>query len=313
MAVLSATGSANAARTWTTTAYPGQGAVYETAVGQPINADGTSNFKSNGKGVIPIKFDLKAGLGDFRFESVLSDASLANDYAFVSFRPPAPLALADLTELSAQYSFTEGDCGGGSLRWSVRLDADGDGNDQGPSDGEVFVYYGDSPNWVGCNEGSSQSGANLRQASDLRVDTGQVGGTFYDSWAGLAQDHPDALVTRASLVLDSGWFAGDQRVTLTSATVNDTTFTPAAGTALARTCDLPAATIEVTKTSGANAGGINEPVTVQPGDDNGKFRVVDCRYMYNLAVSSLAGPGTYQVRAIVDGVPAGGAATFQLR
>jgi len=38
--------------------YPPQTNVYATAVQQPINADGTSNFKANGKGVIPVQFKL---------------------------------------------------------------------------------------------------------------------------------------------------------------------------------------------------------------------------------------------------------------
>ena len=119
-------------------------------------------------------------------------------------------------------------------------------------------------------------------------------------------------IVRASLVLDSGW-AGDQRLTLGSATVNNDTFTPPAATALAPTCDLPPATVKITKTAGAGSGSVNEPVTVQPNDDNGSFRVVDCKYMYNLATSSLSGPGTYEVQAVIAGSPVGGAATFDLR
>jgi hypothetical protein len=42
--------------TWT--AYPGQQTAYETSVQQPINTDGSSNFKANGKSVIPVKFGL---------------------------------------------------------------------------------------------------------------------------------------------------------------------------------------------------------------------------------------------------------------
>jgi hypothetical protein len=44
----------------------------------------------------------------------------------------------------------------------------------------------------------------------------------------------------------------------------------------------------------------NEPLTVQPQDDNGFFRIVDCKYMYNLATSSLSGAGTYNVFATND-------------
>ena len=43
------------------------------AVQQPINADGSSNFKANGKAVIPVKFALSQGPGAFVFESIWSD------------------------------------------------------------------------------------------------------------------------------------------------------------------------------------------------------------------------------------------------
>ena len=43
--------------------YPEQSNTYATSVQQPINADGTSNFKSNGKAVIPVKFSLSTAPG----------------------------------------------------------------------------------------------------------------------------------------------------------------------------------------------------------------------------------------------------------
>lgn len=311
------TGTAQAADTWTTKAYPDQALTFETSVGQPINADGSSNFKANGNGVIPVKFDLAAGLGAFQFESIYSDNDTnpatvednANDYSYVAFRPPASLPLADLTTLSAVYEYTQGDCGGGSLRWSVGIDSDADGE----RDGAANVYYGTAPSFTDCSGAANQSGIDLRDALDARVDTTQLGGPFYDTWAGLAADWPNAQVTDASLVLDGGWSDGDDVVTLTSATVNDTTFTPPAASGLEPTCDLPAATIKVTKLGTSNSGAVNEPVSIQPGDDDGAFRTVDCHYAYNLATSSLSGAGTYKVEAVVDGVTAGGAAIFQLR
>src|SRR6187399_927532 len=110
---------ASANGTWT--AYPGQSASYQTSVQQPINADGSSNFKANGKAVIPVKFALSQGTGPFVFESIGSDASTDNDYSYVSFTPAAPVLFNQITELSAVYQFTLGNCHGGSLRWSVRV------------------------------------------------------------------------------------------------------------------------------------------------------------------------------------------------
>src|SRR6185503_8774372 len=141
-------------------AYPGQSASYQTSVQQPINADGSSNFKANGKAVIPVKFGLSSGLGDFVFESIGSDGSTDNDFSYVSFAPSSTVTFNDITELSSVYAFTLGDCHGGSLRWQVRTSASQ----------AVFIYYGNPPQFgnggiQGCTSASvggvDQSGTNL--------------------------------------------------------------------------------------------------------------------------------------------------------
>jgi hypothetical protein len=119
-------------------------------------------------------------------------------------------------------------------------------------------------------------------------------------------------VVRASLVLDAGW-AGDQRLTLGNVTVNDNVFTPPSASPLSPTCNLPTAQIRVTKTANTPTGVVNEPVTIQPADDNSIFRVVDCKYMYNLSTRSLPGTGTYLVEAVIGGTTAVGGAVFDLR
>ena len=88
---------------------------------QPINADGSSNFKANGKAVIPVKFGLASGSGPFAFESIFSNTSTTDDYSFVSFTPTSPLLFSEITELSADYNFTLGDChqAAEGLRWRV--------------------------------------------------------------------------------------------------------------------------------------------------------------------------------------------------
>src|SRR5262245_54687196 len=79
-------GHARAANgTWE--AYPGQTTIYQTSVQQPINADGSSNFKANGKAAIPVKFGLASGVGPFVFESIGSNQSTTDDYSYVSFTP----------------------------------------------------------------------------------------------------------------------------------------------------------------------------------------------------------------------------------
>src|SRR2546423_1484851 len=103
--------------TWA--AYPEPVVLYQTQVQQPINADGSSNFKFNGKSVIPVKFALSKGTGPFLFESIFSNASSADDFSFLNWQSSTALTFANITKLSAVYLFTDGDCAAGSLRWTV--------------------------------------------------------------------------------------------------------------------------------------------------------------------------------------------------
>lgn len=285
--------------------YPPQGSTYTTQVQQPINADGTSNFKSTGKAVIPIKFTLTTAPGPVVFQSI-GDAEPSNDYSYLSFTPSSPLTFSQIATLSAVYTFTQGNCHGGSLRWSVRTS---------PTQ-SVFIYYGAAPNFTDCTTAgpaSNQSGVNMINQSDLRYDTSQLaGGTFYDTYAHALAMLGSTPIIRASLVLDSGW-AGDQVINpVQNVTVNTNTFTLASGDATP-TCDLPLATIQITKTSGSPSGLVNEPLTIQPADNNSQFRILDCKYMYNLDASSLSGAGTYKVEAVINGAPVAGPAIFDLR
>jgi galactose oxidase-like protein len=78
----------------------------------------------------------------------------------------------------------------------------------------------------------------------------------------------------------------------------------------AATCDLPPATISLTRTSGATPGPVDESVYVQSSDSGSNFRISSCQYVYNLGTSPL-GVGTYQVNISI-GATAVGTATFGL-
>jgi hypothetical protein len=275
-------------------AYPGQSASYVAAVQQPINADGSSNFKANARGVIPVKFVLSQGIGAFVFNSIGSDNSTDNDYSYLSFTPTNSVKFNNITELSAVYAFAQGNCHGGALRWSVRT-----------SDGHALsIYYGDYPNFADCTT-TSQSSSNMIGLADLRYDTSQYpGGTFYDNYAHAQVLMGNLQIIRVSLVLDGGW-GGDQSVDLTSAKITTTafsdTFTPQEASPLTPVCPTAEATIGVIKTGTSPSGIVNESQTIQPWDNDGVFRIVDCKYMYNLATNSLMGVGTYNVYATIDG------------
>jgi hypothetical protein len=204
--------------TWT--AHPGQQTEYETSVQQPINADGTSNFKANGKAVIPVKFGLSQGTGAFAFESIFSDTSTTNDYSFLSWKPAAQITFADIAELSALYNFTDGDCAGGSLRWSVRL------NDSGVNK-NLDIHYqpgADSLSQQTCAAGTS--GQNLIGSTDQIYVTQEFNGThtfpraYNNTYADALAQLGNLPVVGMTLIVDSGWGAnGDQVVDLKSATV----------------------------------------------------------------------------------------------
>jgi hypothetical protein len=291
-ALIGGASAATTAGTWTQ--YPTGATTYQADVQQPISSANTSNWSSKSKGAIPVMFKLSSGTGPAVFESILSDASDANDFAFASFTPSSTLTFSDITTLKTDYAFTLGDCHGGALRWSVRTS----------STESLFIYYGDTPNFTDCTT-NSQSGTNMIDLSDLRYDTSQyAGGTFYDTYAHALTLMGSAPILRVSLVLDGGW-AGDQRATVSNITVNDNVYQwDAGGTGVvAPTCNLPDATIQVGKADPVVDGAINEePVQASLADTGNAFRVVDCKYQYILSIPSLHGAGTYWVEIKIGGV-----------
>lgn len=303
-------------------AYPGQSTTYQAAIQQPINTDGSSNFSGNGHAVIPVKFALSQGTGPFVFRSIFSDGTdpnpnTTNDYSYLVFEPTTPPTLAEVTQLIANYTFTTGNCQGGSLRWTLYL------ND--PSYPEtnktrnLDIHY--QPGENGLNDqycAAGTSGANMVQSTDTIVVINQFtyAGSPYTFQSLYNTTYADALsqlgglqVLGMNLTVDSGWGAGgDQVVSLASATVGvggttpyTETFTPQAASAMTPICPTRPASMRMTKTSGGSAGAVNEPVTVQPQDNDSMYRIVDCKYMYNLATGSLTGTGGYRVFATIDG------------
>jgi len=72
------------------------------------------------------------------------------------------------------------------------------------------------------------------------------------------------------------------------------------------TCDLPPATIAVTRTAGGVVGQVNESVYSGNADTGSNFRIDSCQYVYNLNSRAL-GAGTYRVDILIDGQVVGSA------
>jgi hypothetical protein len=77
------------------------------------------------------------------------------------------------------------------------------------------------------------------------------------------------------------------------------------------TCNLPPATIAVTRTAGGVIGPIDESDYNGSADNGSNFRITNCQYMYNLSTGAL-GAGTYRVDIAINGQVVG-SATFGLR
>jgi hypothetical protein len=77
------------------------------------------------------------------------------------------------------------------------------------------------------------------------------------------------------------------------------------------TCDLPAATIAVTRTAGGVTGEVNESVYSNNADTGSNFRIDNCQYVYNLNARAV-GAGTYRMDILINAQVVG-SATFQLR
>jgi len=135
-----------------------------------------------------------------------SDATTASS---VEFDLEPGTTVNDLGSLEATLTKVTGNCGGGAPRFSVET-----------ASGNIFVYVGDAPNFTNCADGTT---GDLLASPDLRVDTSQVGGTFYDTWTNAQALVGSEEVTGLSFVVDAGW-QGNQEFVLSSATVNTTSF-----------------------------------------------------------------------------------------
>ena len=74
----------------------------------------------------------------------------------------------------------------------------------------------------------------------------------------------------------------------------------------APTCDLPPATIAVTRTAGGPLEQIDESIYAGSADTGSNFRIDSCHYIYNLSASAL-GVGTYRVDIKINGDVVGSA------
>jgi len=146
------------------------------------------------------------GLGPDKWAIELqSIGAVDGTYSDVKCTFQKKLKFKDISKLSAWFNVTATDCGGGSPRFSIAIDMNGDGTFTQPTDGHVFVYFGPYPNFYDCPFGWQSTG-NLIGNTDLRFDLSQVGGPWYGSYADALALLGNKRVLYISLNVDSGWW-----------------------------------------------------------------------------------------------------------
>ncbi len=139
------------------------------------------------------------------------------------FSPPNKrLTFRHIYRLSTSYKILEGDCGGGSPRFMIGLDTDGDGK----VNGHILVYIGPPPTFTGCNIGVWENTGNLidNNDTDVRFDINQLVPqtprmSYKDTVEALG-DLVNARVLYVLLVEDSGWLT-DEVVLIDNVMVNN--------------------------------------------------------------------------------------------
>jgi len=152
-----------------------------------------------------------------------SDATGVNGYGGISYGVEDGTTFADLTTLSSDFRIEADDtCVGGSPRVSIGIDTTGDG----VRDGSIFAYFGTDSGGVACTPGTWQSTGDFLETGRL-LDTSQLGGTFYDTYADALADYGAFEVTSISIVTDSSWAAADSEhaADIDNTLINATLFT----------------------------------------------------------------------------------------
>ena len=122
--------------------------------------------------------------------------------ASVIYLPDHTLRFKDIHTLSTDYRSWDGDCGGGSPRFEMGLDTNGDGE----LDGQVYVYLGELYDFTRCSREWSNTGNFISIGGDYRWDLARFNGLFYSSYREAINQLGDAVICYIILVVDGSWY-----------------------------------------------------------------------------------------------------------
>lgn len=143
-------------------------------------------------------------------------------FSGVTLDLPADTAWSDLDTVSADYNVTDDNCGGGSPRFTYKVDT----NDDGVSDGNVHVAIGPSPTFTGCTPGWHNTGNMIGNEDAGRYDYSQFGGSPFTTYSGAPASVMNGEVLSVQMVVDGSWSAaatggdGEQTVLVDNILIN---------------------------------------------------------------------------------------------
>jgi hypothetical protein len=139
---------------------------------------------------------------------LISDMANATPYAFVNIPIPSGTSFAELSYIGAVIEYEADDnCAGGSPRFSIDIDTDGDGS----ANGQINIYVGSPPNFDSCTSGDT---GNLLATTDTRFDLSQLGGAFYATYADALAAFDEDAVVGLGFYVDGGWKFGNGEQTV---------------------------------------------------------------------------------------------------
>jgi len=143
-------------------------------------------------------------------------------YGGVSLAIPAGLTLGDFDHLSAEFNLTAGGCGAGSPRFQVKVIDPSDNTAK-----NLFVHFGDYPNFTNCPTGSWTSTGDLF-AEGKYVETSQLSGGYQLlGYADTVTAYGTYEVTGITLVVDANYAfpATGQTALIDNVKINNTVYT----------------------------------------------------------------------------------------
>jgi hypothetical protein len=162
---------------------------------------------------------------------LVSDASPG--YGGIDYNTPASFKFTDINVLRAQQQPEADDtCTGGSPRFQLNVDTDGDGD----QDGNVFVHTQFAPGGCPGDTGDlAEVGGNGEVVGTY--DLSQIGGSGYTNYSGALAffaANPTYRITGIQYIVDSGWAFADGEQTITARPVVDVTLSPPGSAAACR-------------------------------------------------------------------------------